>query len=529
MTSRDDADISNAELPLDSERALELDALAEQILRRRVIAPKTLVGLGAPQPPAELPSEPPSNSPSADAPASDLHVTQQQPAFTDLGATQKHAFRPLVETPRETAATSLELDATQRHAPESFGTIAPPPPDDAAELELRTLPTTRRYETVPDSARDVSVSPQSDAPWALPPSVRREPQLGSRLLLIGLAFAASLAATLLLVNSLLPSRKGNLLVTASGPNQVRIEQAEVLLDGKHVCAQVPCRLEALSAGTHAVSVWATGYERMAAQPIVIRGGVDSALQLTLARRNTAALRISTNVPGLSVRLDGEDRGPAPTTLHQLSPVEHSVRLQGNPAYAPFEQRVVLEADHTTTLEPQLRALRTVLHLESGTGAEDARIELIRGDERREIRKLPADVELTPGAPYRLHASRRNFEDYDSEIAFDEGHAERSIVIALSPREHRAADVSAAAALAPLPARAPLATGAAVPSGTGTLNINSIPISNVLLDGRPVGATPQKLNLNAGPHSLVFIHPTLGRQERSVRVAPGQTAVAAVRF
>jgi serine/threonine-protein kinase len=457
-----------------------------------------------------------------------------------LGETQKHAFAPLAvrkeQSEAETEAadqaeaqgkneTALAFDATQERPAQAFSTIAPPPPDDAAELEVSALPATRRYDMVPraaaESARRRTPAPTSDAPWAVSNTRRAEPQLVSRLALIGLAFAASLAATLWLVNSLLPSRKGNLLVTAAGPNQVRVEQAQVLVDGKPVCEQVPCRLEGLSSGTHFVSVWAAGYERMEAQPIAVRGGVDSALQLTLARRNTAALRISTNVPGLTVRLDGEDRGPAPTTLHQLSPSEHTVRVQGNPGYAPFEQRVVLEADRTTTLEPQLVPLRTLLHLESGSGAEDARVELIRGEERREIRKLPADVELTPGPAYRVHASKKNFEDYDAEVSFEEGRPERSLTIALMPRERQGADRPVTT-----PQRAVLPGAAA---GTGTLSINSIPISNVLLDGRPVGSTPQRLNLSAGPHSLVFVHPTLGQKERSVRVAPGQTAVAAVRF
>jgi serine/threonine-protein kinase len=528
---------------LDDERALELDALAQQILKRRFIAPKTLVGLGVPDSAAAEGATP--NTSQSEPSNTKQRLNDEQRSRpskpSPLGETQKHAFAPIAVRKEQSGAeteavdhaeaqgkskseTALGFDATQERPAEAFSTIAPPPPEDAAELEVSALPATRRYDLVPraaaESARRRTPAPTSDAPWAVSNTRRAEPQLVSRLALIGLAFAASLAATLWLVNSLLPSRKGNLLVTAAGPNQVRVDQAQVLVDGKPVCEQVPCRLEGLSSGTHFVSVWAAGYERLEAQPIAVRGGVDSALQLTLARRNTAALRISTNVPGLSVRLDGEDRGPAPTTLHQLSPSEHTVRVQGNPGYAPFEQRVVLEADRTTTIEPQLVPLRTVLHLESGSGAEDARVELIRGEERREIRKLPADVELTPGAAYRVHASKKNFEDYDAEVSFEEGRPERSLTIALMPRERQGADGPVTTQRAALP-------GAA--AATGTLSINSIPISSVLLDGRPVGSTPQRLSLSAGPHSLVFVHPTLGQKERSVRVAPGQTAVAAVRF
>ncbi|MFZ5896493.1 MAG: PEGA domain-containing protein [Myxococcota bacterium] len=547
----------------EARRELELDALADMIMSRRLPAPKTLVGLGVPQAKPSVPGE------MAPEPNESLGfaATQQQPAAVlepeakgeeppapmDLHALWEQPVSPNdLRATREDPLPPVDLGATQEHAfqpIEPLHAIAPPPPDGADAIELPTLPSTRRYRIAPhpprrDSQRPpapIEASPESDpvprsataysdAPWAIPAAGRKEPALGSRLALIALAFAASLAATLALVNSLLPSRKGNLLVTASGPNQVRIEHAEVLLDGKTVCAQVPCRLEGLPAGTHAVNVWAKGYERMAPQAINVRGGADSALQLTLARKNTAALRVSVNVPGMVVRLDGEERGTAPTTIHQLSPTEHTLRLAGNAWYAPFEQRVTLEADRVTSIEPKLVAVRNVVHLERGSGIEGARIDLIQGDEKREIKKLPTDIEIKPGSSYRVRASKRTFEDFDVTLGFDESQAERSIVVALTPREPKA---NAAMSELPMPALPPAALPRTPvpppPAGSGIVNVNSIPISNVLVDGRPMGSTPQRLTLTPGQHSLTFVHPTLGRQERSVTVTAGQTAVAAVRF
>jgi serine/threonine protein kinase len=68
------------------------------------------------------------------------------------------------------------------------------------------------------------------------------------------------------------------------------------------------------------------------------------------------------------------------------------------------------------------------------------------------------------------------------------------------------------------------------SGQGTLNVNSIPVSNAILDGRPLGSTP-KLNLSvaAGAHTVVFVHPEYGRKVVAVTVEAGQTAIAATRF
>ena len=65
---------------------------------------------------------------------------------------------------------------------------------------------------------------------------------------------------------------------------------------------------------------------------------------------------------------------------------------------------------------------------------------------------------------------------------------------------------------------------------GRLNVNSIPPSKVILDGRPVGTTPRiGLAVTAGAHTVTFIHREHGRKTTTVKVAPGEVAVAAVTF
>lgn len=554
---------------VDPERALELDALATAILKQHFAPPKTLVGLGVPE--AVHPSRPAATT-AEDAPlaaiASDEppetvrapHLTNA--ALIEAALADADDDDETIVMPERRAATALELDDTQQHAHrllEAFEpdpvpnapppaaeeprqplrTITPPPPSGPADVEVRSQPNTRRYDIAPHLAQkheaaSESVRPRgshSDAPWAVTPSrPRKAPKVASRLALMVAAFGASLAATLVLINTLSPSRKGNLLVTAAGPNQIRIDRAEVLLDGKPVCSQVPCRLEGISSGAHAVTVRAPDYEHMAAQPIIVRGGGDSALQLTLTRRDTAVLRVNTKVSGLSLRIDGEERGAVPATLPKLAPGEHIVRLSGNTAYAPFEQRVVLEADRTLTIEPQLMPLHTVVRLEAGPGADDARVELVNGSERQTL-KLPTKVELAPGNLYHVHATKRAFRDFDEELRFDANVPERSLTVTLSPRDSKepSDDRRAPSPSTSLAVAAALAAPIPAAVGSGTLSINSIPISSVLLDGRPVGSTPQKLTLDSGSHSIVFVHPTLGRKERNVRVTPGKTAVAAVKF
>jgi hypothetical protein len=87
--------------------------------------------------------------------------------------------------------------------------------------------------------------------------------------------------------------------------------------------------------------------------------------------------------------------------------------------------------------------------------------------------------------------------------------------------------------------APRARVATAPSGRtrtnpvetgGKLNINSIPYSKVVLDGRPLGETPRvEVAVAAGPHTVLFVHPEHGRIQKEVYVDTGRTVLAAVRF
>jgi hypothetical protein len=66
--------------------------------------------------------------------------------------------------------------------------------------------------------------------------------------------------------------------------------------------------------------------------------------------------------------------------------------------------------------------------------------------------------------------------------------------------------------------------------SGRLNLSSSPPSSVVLDGRPLGVTPRSaIKVKPGPHSVVFIHPKLGRKSARANVKPGGTSNVSVRF
>ena len=61
-------------------------------------------------------------------------------------------------------------------------------------------------------------------------------------------------------------------------------------------------------------------------------------------------------------------------------------------------------------------------------------------------------------------------------------------------------------------------------GNGTLRVNSRPWSQVFVDGRLIGNTPQmNIQLSPGSHQVTFVNPEFNiRETRSVNIQPGET-------
>jgi serine/threonine-protein kinase len=70
-----------------------------------------------------------------------------------------------------------------------------------------------------------------------------------------------------------------------------------------------------------------------------------------------------------------------------------------------------------------------------------------------------------------------------------------------------------------------APAAASGQGKGLLTINSIPMSNIVLDGKPIGSTPKVgLAVSAGLHTVTFAYPTGERHRKGTSVLPGTSEV-----
>ena len=212
----------------------------------------------------------------------------------------------------------------------------------------------------------------------------------------------------------------------------------------------------------------------------------------------AGLMVKIAAADAHVLLDGQDRGVAPVLLMGLKPGSHVLSVVSS-AHEPFEQPLTLLADHVSTIEPTL-----TLRASSPSTEEN----------------------LSPSAPA---AEAKSAPAHGAALAATRG-------------AKPAAPIAGGAPIAPVsPVPAPAVTGTptsgvpalpapgAVAGPTGSLNITSIPPSNIVLDGRPLGKAPRVVDVAPGPHTVVFVHPTLGRQSVSVRVTAGKSASASADF
>jgi len=251
----------------------------------------------------------------------------------------------------------------------------------------------------------------------------------------------------------------------------------------------------------------------------------------------------------------------PVELKDITPGSHKLRFEAGDRYDKLEQSVDVEKDKLKEIGPiKLKVLRGQISLELVTAEATVKLVNAKKTEKKipekEWKKQPLKLDLDPSEGWKLVASKKGMDDFTQELAFDDGNAEKSIKIDLAAPKASAGttDGSASGSISgstdtkggdsgstgntssssgTTTATDTKAGGDKTPppaGGNGTLNINSIPVSKVVLDGRPLGSTPKVgVSVPAGSHTVVFIHPEKGKQSVSVTVKAGETKTAAVKF
>ncbi len=375
--------------------------------------------------------------------------------------------------------------------------------------------------------------------------------------------AASLVLSVALGIWLLRPHKGELRIAVFAPRGA-VDRAEIFVDGEKKCDTAPCVVSDLGPGPRQVQVIAPGYaatsvtevveagkQRLALVSLGMQGSTPSEAPIapaaTVAAPSAATGELIAAGPStVRALVDGVDRGSLPLRLRDLPAGSHRVRFDGGSRYEPVERMVEVAGARSLDLgNVQLRLLKGSARIEVVDTGARVTIEQ-NGAEHLLKGPWPMTVDIDATRPARLLAKKRGFKDFELALAFPDGQAEHTFTVEL---ESASSTASAAAAWAgrrgrPEPARERAAppeqdksesnddapSAAASKGGSGTLNINSLPASRVLVDGTPIGSTPKvDYQVSAGTHTITFVHPDLGKKSISVTVKAGQASVAAVRF
>jgi serine/threonine-protein kinase len=328
-----------------------------------------------------------------------------------------------------------------------------------------------------------------------------------------------------------------------------VSHAEVSVDGKKACDTSPCMVDSVSAGAHTVRVVAPGFEP-AERAVTTEARKDSSIELMVTGGSGAkagtGLKVAGSQPGVKLSIDGKDIGPLPQELHDLTPGEHKLRLAGSERYEPMEKTVTIAKDETLDLGPvSLKVMKGKATITLGTPG--AKVYIVSGADRRDLPSFPISVDIDTSKSWALEAQKPGFTEYKQPISFADGLAEKVFNVELAPKSFGGAPAWTPPAGGggttasrpdpkpdpkPDPTTKPTTAAAATtkpetastPAGEGTLNLNSLPASSVVLDGKPLGNTPKKgISVPAGQHTVIFVNAEEGlKKSMQVTVAAGET-------
>ncbi len=250
----------------------------------------------------------------------------------------------------------------------------------------------------------------------------------------------------------------------------------------------------------------------------------------------------------------------PVRVADLAPGTYGIRVEHGENYAPWVTQITVPQGQILQLETARLTLRNVT-VEFASNPDGAEVFLARGAERRAIGRTPvtANVEVTGGA-WNVTMSRGGYEDYESALVLADGVARTAHSGSLIERRGggggggRGPRVSGGGGgggggggslpVAIRPAGGGGGGGGSDPpttsrptggggggGGTGILRVNSQPWSQVIVDGRVIGNTPQmNISLPAGSHRVELVNPQFNARESfTIVITAGETSTRVVRL
>ena len=362
--------------------------------------------------------------------------------------------------------------------------------------------------------------------------VRPQPRTG---LWVGLGIGALLLVALVV---LLMPHSAKVAINVVDAKGATVNRVDVFVDGKKECETAPCIVD-VSAGAHEIK--ALSGNDSTTKAITVESRKDTTADLVLANGAAAGgtgLKVA-GQPGIKLSIDGKEIGSLPQEVKDLTPGDHKIKLSGD-RYETLEKNVTIAKDEMQDLGTMtLKVTKGKATISLGTPG--ARVFIVSGSDRRELpAQFPIGVELDPTKAWNINAQKAGYQDYNQPISFADGVAEKSFDVVLTPKGSAPSTFTPPVShnSAPATPKTPKTTtsssdssssdsssgSSATSGGEAFLTMNSLPASAVVLDGKPLGQTPQiKVSVPAGEHTITFINSDQGlKKTMKVTVGAGET-------
>ncbi len=355
-------------------------------------------------------------------------------------------------------------------------------------------------------------------------------------LYVGIGVAALVA--IIGIFLMLPS-KAKLAINVTDGKGANVNRVDIFIDGKKECDTSPCIAD-VSSGAHEVKALAAAGGDPAIKAVTVESRKDSTLELVLGSTGGTGVRVQGNQPGVKLSVDGKEIGTLPQEVKDLTPGDHKIRVAGSERYQPLEKNVTIAQNEMQDLgNITLTVIKGQATITLGTPG--AKVYLVSGTDRRDLPSFPIKIDIDTSKSWTLQAVKAGFSDYNQPISFADGQAEKTFDVELQPKGAATTTTSSYApppvthnttSSTPKTPKAPStdtssdSSSATASSGGGdaTLNINSFPASAVVLDGKPLGQTPQlHISVPAGDHTVTFINSDQNlKKTMKVTVSAGDT-------
>jgi serine/threonine-protein kinase len=236
---------------------------------------------------------------------------------------------------------------------------------------------------------------------------------------------------------------------------------------------------------------------------------------------------------VKLSVDGKEIGTLPQDVKDLTPGDHKIRVAGSERYQPLEKNVTVAQNEMQDLgNVTLTVIKGQATITLGTPG--AKVYLVSGADRRDLPSFPIKIDIDTSKSWTLLAQKPGFSDYNQPISFADGQAEKTFDVTLQPKgatssytppvSHNTTSSTPKTPKTPATDNSDTSSASASSGGDATLNINSFPASAVVLDGKPLGQTPQlHISVPAGEHTVTFINSDQNlKKTMKVTVSGGDT-------